>query len=368
MYKIDRSANKITGLTKVKFKDYGLKERQHLQEWLANEQGVFGDEELLIIAKEFNGFSETNERLDLLALDKSGNIVVIENKLDDSGRNVTWQALKYASYCSTLTKGNIIKIYQEYLDKQGAGQQAGESLTEFYTEEFEALDNFNITNSQRIIFVANEYRKEVTSAIMWLLNFELRVQCFKVTPFALQEELFITLEQIIPQKDIEDYIIKMAEKSRDEMITQERNKDRHNLRLKFWSEILPLFKGKTQLFQNISPTKDHWLTSSLGGVRYTIVITKNNCSVLVEFTKPDQTENKFMFDELFKAKDDIENKFGHILNWERLDDKISSRVSFTLPDVNYFNKDHWGKMQNFLLGHIVKLEEAVKERLQSIKR
>ena len=39
---------------------------------------------------------------------------VIENKLDDSGKDVTWQVLKYASYCSSLTKQNIIDIYQKY--------------------------------------------------------------------------------------------------------------------------------------------------------------------------------------------------------------------------------------------------------------
>lgn len=72
-------------------------------------------EELLIIQKEFSGFNETNERLDLLALDKLGNLVIIENKLDDSGKDVTWQVIKYASYCSSLTKHDILKIYQDYL-------------------------------------------------------------------------------------------------------------------------------------------------------------------------------------------------------------------------------------------------------------
>lgn len=368
MYKIDRSANKITGLTKVKFKDYGIKERQHLQEWLANEQGVFAGEKLLIIAKEFSGFLDTNERLDLLALDKEGNIVIIENKLDDSGKNVTWQALKYASYCSTLKKENIVNIYQDYLDKYDNGAVANSKLAEFYHEEFEALDSFNIANSQRIIFVANEYRKEVTSTIMWLLNFKLRVQCFKVTPFALQEELFLTLEQIIPQKDIEEYIIKMAEKSRDEMNTHEGNKGRHNLRLNFWSTILPMFKGKSKLFQSINPTKDHWLTSTMAGVRYTIVITKNNCSVLVEFGKPDAADNKFMYNELIKSKDIIEAKFGNELNWERLDENVGSRVSYTLHNVNYFNEDDWGVMQDFLVDNIIKLEESVREPLARIKR
>ena len=49
--------------------------------------------------REFAGFSDTHERLDLLALDKQGSLVLIENKLDDTGRDLTWQVLKYASYC-----------------------------------------------------------------------------------------------------------------------------------------------------------------------------------------------------------------------------------------------------------------------------
>ena len=67
-------------------------------------------EELLIIQKEFAGFDDTRERLDLLALDKRGQLVIIENKLDDSGRDVVWQAVKYAAYCSNLTKTQIIDI------------------------------------------------------------------------------------------------------------------------------------------------------------------------------------------------------------------------------------------------------------------
>jgi RecB family endonuclease NucS len=87
-----------------------------LQEWIANNPECLG-EELLIIQKEFDGFNDTNERLDLLAVDKQGNVVVIENKLDDTGRDVTWQVLKYASYCSTLNKEQVAKIYQDFLNK-----------------------------------------------------------------------------------------------------------------------------------------------------------------------------------------------------------------------------------------------------------
>lgn len=110
MYLIDKENNRIKVLLKErKFSELGFKERQHLQQWIAESPEILG-EELLVIQQEFDGFNDTNERLDLLALDKEGNIVVIENKLDDMGRDVTWQVLKYASYCSTLTKENIRKI------------------------------------------------------------------------------------------------------------------------------------------------------------------------------------------------------------------------------------------------------------------
>ena len=83
-----------------------------MQEWLANQPDAAG-EELLIIQKWFDGFDETRERLDLLALDKDGNLVVIEVKLDDSGRDVTWQALKHTAYVSGLTNTQIVEIYQQ---------------------------------------------------------------------------------------------------------------------------------------------------------------------------------------------------------------------------------------------------------------
>ena len=105
------------------FSSLGFTERHHLQEWLANEPDALG-EELLIIQKEFDGFDDTRERLDLLALDKDGVLVIIENKLDDTGRDVVWQALKYASYCSNLSKPQLISIYQQYLDKYCGGGNA----------------------------------------------------------------------------------------------------------------------------------------------------------------------------------------------------------------------------------------------------
>ena len=130
MFQVNRSENRLVPIERPRFSEMNLREREHLQEWLARMPEALG-EELLIIQKEFDGFADTRERLDLLALDKEGHLVVIENKLDDSGRDVVWQALKYAAYCSNLTQRDIREIYQKYLDRWYSGSDAEANLCEF---------------------------------------------------------------------------------------------------------------------------------------------------------------------------------------------------------------------------------------------
>jgi hypothetical protein len=371
MYLIDKQNNRIKNLLKErKFGELGFKERQHLQQWIAESPEILG-EELLIIQQEFDGFNDTNERLDLLALDKDGNIVVIENKLDDTGRDVTWQVLKYASYCSTLTKDNIRKIYQDYLDKQGRGEQATEKIAEFFDNaEYEEIA-LNQRQTQRIMMVAGSYRKEVTSTVLWLLNYKLRVQCFKASIYSLGEELILDVEQIIPTKDAADYIISMADKTQEDLSTQAELRERHHIRLEFWNQLLPRFKGKTPIYQNTSPSKDHWLSSGgtgISGVYYSCIITRSYAGVEVAIAKGTKEENKEFFDELIKHKEQIELKFGHELNWERLDDKKMSRVSYHLQGVSIFEKEDWPQMLEFLVSNMILLEEAMRDILLKVKK
>ena len=104
----------------------------------------------------------------------------LENKLDDTGRDVTWQVLKYASYCSTLTQEQIKNIYQKYLDKLSKNEKAEENLKEFFgVSDLEDI-SLNSGQTQRIILVAANFRKEVTSTVLWLLNYKLKIQCFEL--------------------------------------------------------------------------------------------------------------------------------------------------------------------------------------------
>ena len=72
MFKVDLSDNRLVQLDERRFGDLNLNEREHLQEWLVHMPEALG-EDLLVIQKEFDGFEDTRERLDLLALDKESN-------------------------------------------------------------------------------------------------------------------------------------------------------------------------------------------------------------------------------------------------------------------------------------------------------
>lgn len=372
MFLVD-SKNKTTEeIREISFKEVGLKERKDLQEWIANNPNMLG-EDLLIIQKEFDGFNDTNERLDLLALDKEGNIVVIENKLDDSGRNVVWQSLKYAGYCSSLKKEDIRSIYQQYLIKTGSTESAELLITDFLNKPDFSEVQLNQDLTQRIILVAKEFRKEVTNTVIWARKFGIKIQCIKVIPFIVGNQLIVDTDQIIPVKDIEDIMIGYDEKSLENIKTKEDLANCQIYRNEFWHKLLPYFNTKSDLFsgRNMELNQyDHWLStgSGISGCTFNFIITKNYCSVEFGLSSSEKEFNKKLYDYLYSNKDDIEKDYGDSLCWERLNDKKMSRISYRLDDVSIFNKEDWDNMITFLTENMIKLEKTFRKYIDTFNK
>ncbi|MCK1271373.1 DUF4268 domain-containing protein [Bradyrhizobium sp. 183] len=367
MFKVNKSKNSIEPLRSETFAELGFRERQHLQEWIAKEPSCLG-EELLIIQKEFGGFTDTNERLDLLAIDKQGSLVLIENKLDDTGRDVTWQALKYASYCSSLSKENIRSVFQAYLDRSSPGEDAKEVLTEFLdADEYDEI-TVNKGSTQRIILIAANFRKEVTSTILWLLNFKMRLQCFRVTPWQSGEDIFLDVDQIIPTKDAEEYMIGLAGKSLDEVEATVGVKERNKARRQFWTELLKTAGLTIPRFVNISPNDAHYVSagSGLGGVPYNFVIARSFGRVELYIDHGDREQNKAIFDELHAQKAAIDSAFGGTLVWERLDKKRASRIKWETPG-DPFDAAQRPALMSLMIDAMGRLESALGQPLARIQ-
>lgn len=372
MFTVNNQTNRITPVKAKTFSELGFTERKHLQEWLAHMPSALG-EELLIIQKEFDGFDDTRERLDLLAIDKDGNLVIIENKLDDSGRDVVWQALKYASYCASLTKLQIVDIFQQYINCHEKNEGDNESNTvDASTQICDFLDapdldevKLNLGNSQRIMMVAAYFRKEVTSTALWLLGQGINIQCFKVTPYAFTEQLFINIDQIIPTPEAKELMIGISAKEAEEKSTEVVLKSRHNVRQQYWEQALEAFHSSScELFNNVSASKDHWLSAGSGvsACPFNLIFLKKALRVELWIAKSATEDNKFIFDFLHERKEKIEEAFGSSLEWMRLDEKKSSRVQYSC-EADGFNKDQWGEWVQWHLDNMIKLEKAFKSPL-----
>ncbi len=365
MFQINRADNRLTKVEEKTFSELQFREREHLQEWLARMPEALG-EELLIIQKEFDGFDDTRERLDLLALDKSGQLVVIENKLDDTGRDVVWQALKYAAYCSTLKRSQIVEIFQQYLNRYEGGGDAAALICEFL--EIEELDEtvLNPTNSQRIVFVAAHFRKEVTSTALWLLGNGLDIQCHSVKPYSFGDEVLLDVRQVIPTPEAEEYMIGISSKDKEEKLISTAQKTRYSIRQEFWQQLLEQMRDEgVSLYQNISPSKDNWLCAGSGvsSCPYTLIFGKKEARVQVDFNSSDKDYNKTVFDNLNARKDEVEAKFGSPLSWERMDHAKQSRVRIAKPFDGY-DRANWPEVNAWLIANLRLMEAATKVPLR----
>ena len=367
MFLIDTQNKKAIPLEKKSFSELKLSERYDLQEWIADNPKILG-ENLLIIQKEFDGFSDTNERLDLLALDESGKLVIIENKRDDSGKDVVWQALKYVSYCATLTKSEISEIYQQYLT-QGIAQ---DKISEFYDgQDYESIRLNPVEGDQRIILVAANFRKEVTSTVLWLRNYHgVDITCVKVTLYKDGEKLYLDVEQIIPIQDIDDYQIRLTAKKQEETISSKEEATRHKKQYSFWEKALPVLRSKTGIYNNVSPTKDSWLTGASGhsGVSFNPVILKDGARAEIYIDTGDEQRNISIYEKLKSKENDIETSFREVLDWQDLPGKRACRICVKYNDYGLKNEDHWNDIINWLSNNIAELMKVFKPWLDVIMK
>lgn len=214
MFRINPDNRESEKIAEVEFSRLGLQERRDIQEWIAANPGILGDD-LLIIGKEFSGFDLTNERLDLLAVDENGKLVIIELKRDDTGADAHWQAIKYASYFSHTNADTIVAIFANY---------AGISDMEAVNRLMQHIngDDLNALNhDQRIILASHRFAPEVTSAVLWLNEKapdDHLITCVQLVPYhdAQQGTLYVQASTIIPLPGIDDYAVKVGDGPQDD--------------------------------------------------------------------------------------------------------------------------------------------------------
>jgi len=175
---------------------------------------------------------------------------------------------------------------------------------------------------------------------------------------------FAILKKLLTLFEMEEELLIKYESSAD----SETEPNRFGIRKKYWQQILPLL-NHTDLFDNVNPSKDHWLSTGagIGGLAFTLIITRSNIRVELGITTSSKDTNKVYFKKLLKNRELIEQSFGNSLVWEELPDNKMSRVKFELQDVNLFNETDWNKMNAFFIEYLPKFENAFRPFIKNLK-
>ncbi|MEH1934315.1 MAG: hypothetical protein V7L14_11455 [Nostoc sp.] len=148
--------DKLTEIIKNK-----LNLEARLEKWLERDISILSPDLLVIgrqVATDYDGI------IDLLCLDNGGNVVIVELKRDQTSREVTAQALDYASWVKNISADEISRIavsYFNYLGKE-------ETLEQAFQTKFDQVFPEIINSQHKILIVASEIDPSTERIINYL--------------------------------------------------------------------------------------------------------------------------------------------------------------------------------------------------------
>ena len=197
------------------FQSMNLWERKHIEEWVRKAPEILG-EDLLVVSVEFDQFSVSRDRLDILAVDREGKLVVVELKRDPSAGYADLQALRYAAMVSSMTIESLAPHYLAYLRKYMKEddvtlEAAKDRILEFVEDE----DFEELSTKPRVILCSEDFSREVTTTALWLRQFGVDISCVRFSPYLVEDKVVIIPTKIIPLPEAEEYQVKIQKKQEE---------------------------------------------------------------------------------------------------------------------------------------------------------
>jgi hypothetical protein len=194
----------------ISLAEAGLTERQHLQEWVLAHPQILGSR-VMVVTFEFDRWRSSSgawerDRLDVLGLDRSGRPVVAELKRDAAPDPVAMQAIKYAAMVSRFTPEILAAEHVRFLKSRGETIDEEEAMDRLSSHADFGLSPENLLRP-RIVLVASSYPSVVTASVVWLNEMGLDVTLMKHQAYRTANETLITVSQLYPVPDVEEFTI-----------------------------------------------------------------------------------------------------------------------------------------------------------------
>ncbi|WP_346535505.1 endonuclease NucS domain-containing protein [Micromonospora sp. DPT] len=193
---------------RISLAEAGLLERQHLQQWVIDHPELIGAG-VKVVTFEYGkwvsaGGTATADRLDVLGLDRTGRLVVVELKRDRAPDTVTMQAINYAAMVRRFSLDILADVHAAHL---GGSTTAEEALVQLM-EWAEGVSDETLS-PPRIVLMAADFGPTVTNTALFLYEagIDIRLVRYQLYQTAAGEKI-LSVAQLLPVPDAEDFMIR----------------------------------------------------------------------------------------------------------------------------------------------------------------
>jgi hypothetical protein len=262
----------------------------------------------------------------------------------------------------------VVSQTENSASRHYAGGTCGNVLTilSFLGWDDVTEDQFGLDT--RIILAAADFSKELTTAVMWLIDRGIDVRCVRLKPYRMETgTVLLDVQQLIPLPEASAFQTQIGVKKQAER--QDRS-ERHEQRYRFWEGLLALAKTKSDVHAYRKPTQDGWLGGSIGRAGFSLVYTTRQHDSQVELWighGPGQAaKNKAAFRALVTQKEQIEAAFGASLDWQELPEGEGCRIRYIVDGGYKSPEEDWPKIYADLVNAMVRLDNAMRPRVTQL--
>lgn len=145
--------------------------------------------------------------------------------------------------------------------------------------------------------------------------------------------------------------------------------ERDQKRYIFFEQLLTLSNKKTNLFNNISPNAyQGWVGAGAGkfGLAWNYVIMLSKSRIEFFICSPDAEINKKRFEYFLSHKNEVENDFGEKLDWDFKEGRKQHYIKSWSNIGGLQNEEKWLKIQEDLTNKMVRLEKVLHKYIVKI--
>ena len=186
----DKNLERISRVKSLK----QIPKEEYLEDLLEHDISIISDD-LIVIGRQVE--TDFGKVIDLLCLNRDGDLVIVELKKGKAPRDVIAQVLEYASWVDDLSYEDIIEIANDYLKEKQT------TLEEIYHKKFGSPLPDVLNESHQILIVASDLDAQAERVIKYLSQYGIRINAVTLNYFRAGDDEFIVGAMLVPKGEEE---------------------------------------------------------------------------------------------------------------------------------------------------------------------